>query len=748
MREERRVCPTVRPRQKWVFRADAALPKPGVLCQSGPLLSQHASAKSMSSELPVSPPDLAEIISRVQSRYIRAAPPREVFQPLLTDVLQWTGSEYGYMAGVLHDDHGAPYLRIEVLTDIAWDDATRALMARHLRGGPGDALEFHNLDTLFGAAIRTGQVVISNEPQADPRRGGLPPGHPALRAFLGVPLFHGGEMVGLVGLANRQGGYDAALVARLQPLFSSVAAIMGAVRAERARSAAEQALREHQAQLQTTFDLAGVGIVQVALDGTPRMINQRLCEMLGRSRDAQMALRTGQVTHPEDLPHERALRERLLRGELQQFQHTKRYLHAHGHAVWVNANTTLVRKPDGSPDFFITVAEDITERMQAEAALRSSQQRFLDLVNSVDGVFWEADLEERRFTYVSDKAEAITGHTKAQWLQPMFWSTHVHPDDRDRAMGEVIAAQVGGAPLSVEYRFIAADGRALWMSTLVTVMDGDDGHRLLRGVTVDTTARRRAEERELAAQAALRANAAKTQFLSRMSHELRTPLNAVLGFAQLLALDATQPLTPVQRARVEHISQAGAHLLAMISDVLDLSRIEAGNVALQPAVVPVQIVANEALALLANAAEAAGVSVQIDRSASDAAPVTTCVRADHLRLRQVLVNLISNAVKYNRPGGSVVLRWPLDDDGQVCLQVEDTGLGLTEEQQAQLFEPFNRLGAENSGIEGTGIGLVITQRLTQLMDGRLSVASTPGAGSCFTVRLPQAHPVGALPVQG
>ncbi|MEO8154421.1 MAG: ATP-binding protein [Rhizobacter sp.] len=549
--------------------------------------------------------DLGEIIGRVQSRYIRAAPPREVFEPLLTDLLQWTNSEYGFMADVLLDEQGAPYLRIEVLTDIAWDETTRGLVERHARGGPQDAIEFHNLNTLFGAAIVSREIVISNHPGVDARRGGLPHGHPPLNAFLGVPLFHGGEMVGMLGLANRVGGYDQALVDHLQPLFTSVAAIFGAVRAERARGAAEQALREQREQLQATFDLAGVGILQLSLDGRPRMINQRLCELLGSTREEQMQLRSEDVTHPDDLPTELGLRGKLLSGELTQYRTTKRYLHADGHAVWVNANMTLVRKPDGSPDYFIGVAEDITERMQAEAALR--------------------------------------------------------------------------------------------------------------------------------------ANAAKTEFLSRMSHELRTPLNAVLGFSQLLSLDTAQPLSPSQHARVQHISQAGAHLLAMINDVLDLSRIESGGVALLPTAVPVNVVAGEALAMVAPAAASAGVTVQVDVTVPALALVTTCVRADHLRLRQVLVNLLSNAIKYNRPGGSVTLRWPVDPaGGRVHLQVCDTGIGLTAAQQKHLFEPFNRLGIERSGIEGTGIGLVITQRLVELMNGELSVESAVGEGSCFTAALPLA----------
>ncbi len=700
------------------------------------------------SEAPPSPHDLGAIIGRVQSRYIRAAPPREVFDPLLTDLLHCTGSEYGFLADVLHDAKGAPFLRIEVLTNIAWDAPTRALVEQHARGGPQDALEFHNLGTLFGAAIVSREIVISNTPGTDPRRGGLPPGHPPLNAFLGVPLFHGGDMVGMLGLANRAGGYDKALVEYLQPLFTSAAAIFGAVRAERERSAAEQALREQREQLQATFDLAGVGIVQIGLDGAPRLINKRLCELLGRTHEEQMKLRTEEVTHPDDLAAEIALRNKLLSGELTQYRRTKRYLHADGHPIWVNANMTLMRKPDGSPDCFIGVTEDITERMQAEAALRSSQQRFLDLVNSVEGIFWEADPRTGCLTYVSDKAESLTGYPQPQWLKRHFWSSHVHPEDRDRARDEVKATYAERSARGVEYRFIASDGRVLWMSSLIAVVRAEDGRSLLRGLMIDITARKRAEEAELAAEAALRANAAKTEFLSRMSHELRTPLNAVLGFSQLLALDAAQPLSPTQQTRVQHIAQAGTHLLAMINDVLDLSRIESGGVALVPTIVPVHTVINEALAMMAPAAASAGVSVQVERAVPSLASPTTCVRADHLRLRQVLVNLLSNAIKYNRVGGSVTLRWPVDEArGRVALQVHDTGIGLSAAQRAHLFEPFNRLGVERSGIEGTGIGLVITQRLVQLMGGELTVDSRVGEGSCFTAAFPLAPAVG-LPGAG
>jgi len=691
---------------------------------------------------PSSPPpdpagDLGSIIARVQSRYIRAAPPREMLSPLLSDLLESTACGYGFIAEVLRDAQDAPYLRFYVLTDISWDEATRAAYQRHMHGGPEHTLEFHNMATLFGAAVLTGAPVISNDPLADPRRGGLPPGHPPLNSFLGVPLYHGGDMVGMVGLANHPDGFDEAFVARLQPLFTSVGAILGAVRHERERREGENALRASEARLRALLETAGAGIVEIGLDGFPLFLNQQLCDMLGRSREELLQLSTDDITHPEDLAAERRRRRQLLAGEIPQYRADKRYLHADGHAVWATLHVTLVRKPDGHPDYLIGVVQDITERKQAEAELRASRQRFVDLLNSVDGIFWEGDPRTETFTFVSDRAKQLLGYPLADWMQPRFWVHHLHPEDRDRALREVTDSQLTGSVSAIEYRFIAADRSVRWMSSWVTVFRPEGGRRLLRGLMIDITERKRVEEAVLAAESAQRANAAKTEFLSRMSHELRTPLNAVLGFSQLLELDSQQPLSAAQQSRVQHIRQAGTHLLAMINDVLDLSRIESGGVALLSGTVVLQRVVDEALAMVAPAAAEAGVQLRIERDPPSEADPRSCVQADHLRLRQVLVNLLSNAIKYNRRGGQVVLSWPVDSAvGLVHLRVRDTGQGLSPAQAAHLFEPFNRLGAERSSIEGTGIGLVITQRLVQLMNGRLSVQSEPGVGSVFSASLP------------
>ena len=229
-----------------------------------------------------------------------------------------------------------------------------------------------------------------------------------------------------------------------------------------------------------------------------------------------------------------------------------------------------------------------------------------------------------------------------------------------------------------------------------------------------------------------RASQAKSEFLSRMSHELRTPLNAILGFAQLLELDE---LPTSQASSVDQIQVAGRHLLSLINEVLDISRIEAGRVSLSTEPVDVSDVLDEVTTLLAPVAEASGIELSVDVDGSR----VLRVRADRQRLLQVLLNLGSNAVKYNSRGGSVAFVTEVGDGGRVRFEVRDTGPGIPHEQQDQLFVPFSRLGAERTAVEGTGVGLALSKQLVEVMGGVIGVESVPGHGSTFWIEL--------LPVQ-
>jgi signal transduction histidine kinase len=216
-----------------------------------------------------------------------------------------------------------------------------------------------------------------------------------------------------------------------------------------------------------------------------------------------------------------------------------------------------------------------------------------------------------------------------------------------------------------------------------------------------------------------------TEALSRASHELRTPLNAILGFGQLLALDE---LSDSQRDSVEQIMAGGRHLLSLIEDLLDLSRLDASSVELQPVEVAAQIA--EAVSLCAPLATARSVTITVDGGDR-----TLQALVDARRLKQVLLNLISNAIKYNRPGGSITVR--ARPEGPECARVDviDSGAGMTSRQLTRLFQPFERLDAAARGIEGNGLGLTVSKALVEAMDGTIDVASTPGAGSVFSVRL-------------
>ncbi len=252
--------------------------------------------------------------------------------------------------------------------------------------------------------------------------------------------------------------------------------------------------------------------------------------------------------------------------------------------------------------------------------------------------------------------------------------------------------------------------------------------RLTRAAAELDAARQRAEQEKDRAEGA---NRAKSDFLASMSHELRTPLNAILGYAQLLELNRKDPMTPRQERQVAQIKKSGKHLLRLIEDVLDFSKIEAGSIKLSLERVELDAVVEQVRTTLQPLADTNEI-----RLSAVLPPGLPAVRADRTRLVQILMNLVANACKYNRPGGSVTVSAYPVGEAACAIVVADTGLGIALDRQGEVFQPFNRLGADDSPIEGTGIGLTITKRLVQLMEGQIGFESRPGAGTTFTVTLP------------
>jgi PAS domain S-box-containing protein len=385
---------------------------------------------------------------------------------------------------------------------------------------------------------------------------------------------------------------------------------------------------------------------------------------------------------------------------------------------------------DGAVRGFFYLAIDITDRKRVEQALAESEGRFRGLTRLSSDWYWEQD-SQYRFTYVSEGLREHFGLDPARLLGERWHEeadVHLVEGGWD-GFRRQLEARRPFRDLLLQHE--APDGRMRYARISGEPVLGLDGEFLgYRGVGRNVTAEVRGEQELKAAKAAAEeANRAKSDFLSNMSHELRTPLGAILGFGQLLEEDVAALPNALHRQWVGSIVRAGWHLLGLVNEVLDLARIEAGRIELSLDAVSLEDLLDECRGEIA--AVAAKRDIKVFAEATD----TLYARADRMRLRQVLLNLLSNAVKYNRDGGEVHVSARAIGK-MVRISVSDTGQGIAKDRMNELFQPFKRLGAERSKVEGFGLGLSITRRLVEMMNGQMGVESELGRGSTFWFELP------------
>jgi len=417
------------------------------------------------------------------------------------------------------------------------------------------------------------------------------------------------------------------------------------------------------------------------------------------------------------------------------------YIRKDGSRLPAAVSVTALRDDQDAIIGYLLIGTDNTARKQIEAEQKQLAQHLRDQQFYTRSLF-ESNIDAIMttdpsgiITDVNKQMEALTGCTRDELIGAPVKNFFTDPDRAETGIKLVLSEK---KITNYELTARARDGKETVVSYNATTFYDRD--RNLQGVFAaarDVTERNRLDqalqekniELESARYVAEKANLAKSDFLSSMSHELRSPLNAILGFAQLMESDSP-PATPTQKESIAQILQAGWHLLKLINEILDLAKVESRQVPLSEEPVLLAEVLLECQAMIEPQAQQRDIKLAFPKL-----DIPYFVRADRTRLKQVLINLLSNAIKYNIKRGMVAVECAESAPGRIRVSIRDTGAGLSPEQLAQLFQPFNRLGQEAGGEEGTGIGLVVAKRLVELMGGTIGVKSTVGAGSVFWFEL-------------
>jgi PAS domain S-box-containing protein len=522
----------------------------------------------------------------------------------------------------------------------------------------------------------------------------------------------------------------------------------------------------------TTFDHAGIGIMHVGPDGRWLRINQSACDMLGYAEEELRDLAFKELTHPDDLAFSFEVQRRFLSGEISRTRLEKRFLHKDGHFIWVSLSLTLQRKPSGEPFFFIAVLEDISHKKLIERELisnrdalkievdqqtrhlhdrnaelrqqiaqarhselqqRKAEHRLRDIANSVPASigYWNRDqrcefANESHRTYFGLSADSIIGMTMQELYGPVLYKLN-EPN---------IRLALAGQPQQFERTVERPDGASATVD--VRYQPDFDEAGEVRGIYVlatDITTIRAARD------AAIKLAAAKTDFLANMSHEIRTPLNGVLGMTQLL-LESS--LTSEQRELATTAQSSGEHLLAIVNDILDVSKIESGQLLIEGVAFDLRQLAASLSATLNTAVATKALQLSVELSLT-----RDHRRGDPTRIRQVLLNLLGNAIKFTDSGTvSLLICDSRDTPDEILFTVSDTGIGMTAEELPRVFDRFTQADSSTSRrFGGSGLGLAICRRLVELMGGELLASSEKGVGSrfWFKIMLPPASLVEPAP---
>jgi len=497
----------------------------------------------------------------------------------------------------------------------------------------------------------------------------------------------------------------------------------------------DNALRENAYQLAAMNQHDIVSTTDIA--GRITQVNDKFCEISGYSRDELLGHNHRIIKsdhHPASFYAN--MWSMISKGKV--WHGVVCNQNKNGGKYWVESTIVPFLDENGKPYKYVSARTDVT-------STRLNEERLAFAIDGAGDGVWDWDMRSNVMQFSRLYMEML-GYDEYELPHSVeTWRESVHPDDLKR-VEQNLQQYINGLieNYSVEYRLRCKDDSYKWILCRGTIVGRDKKGKPLRmiGIHSDISLQKQDQENLIVArEEAENANRAKSQFLSSMSHELRTPMNAIMGFGQLLTMDKESVLTEEQSDFANEIVKAGRHLLELINEVLDLARIEAGRIDLSIETVELSEVVTEAIQLIIPLAQKRGIEIDLNQNGvsvelEQLQHRLNAVRADHTRLKQVLINLLSNAVKYNCQNGKITITCQHTDDNQTRVNISDTGAGITPENQNKLFRAFNRLDEDKTDIEGTGIGLVITKNIVELMGGNIGVVSQPGEGSTFWFELP------------
>jgi len=661
---------------------------------------------------------LLKVLQEINEDFIRSPKgKRELFKKMLDYVLSVTGSEYGFIGEVFIQDEKQA-LRTLAITDISWNDETRALYKKYEEKG----MLFTNHNTLFGYTLKTGESVITNEPGSDPRRGGIPHGHPPLNCYMGLAIKDSKDnLIGMMGLANRKAGYGDSDQAFLQPFLSTCGTMIIALQTLNQRELVEEENKRISTKLLKAQSIAKLGNWEYDVKTNTVQWSDELYHIYELAVEGPFLNYKAYHSrlHPEDAERNDAIAARAI-SEKRDFTFEGRLIFDDGRAKVVSINGYPSFDENGDLVSIQGTTQDITDRKRREEEV----QRFFNLAVDLFCIVSKEGFILRN----SMSFKSALGYSDFE-LTDMPFIDFVHPTDRDKTQHEIDFILRGGTSRNFENRLLTKTGEYITLSWTSTY---DVESQRIYSAAKDITENKLLERNLLESQIELEKSKAKDVFLANMSHEIRTPLNAIMGFNDILSQTA---LTQDQRRNVNLISNASKTLNVLINDILDISKLENGKLDLEHAPFRVESVAKQVVQMHVSKARTKGVKLLLSYDHE----IPDVVIGDETRLLQILLNLVSNAIKFTEEG-SVEIRISESQlkDNQVTIdfEVKDTGIGIKSDKLAVIFERFTQAESYTTRMYGgTGLGLNIVRSLVELHNGKLDVKSEFGKGSIFSFSL-------------